>query len=61
MAKLGVREEVAERVLGHGPDDAMVAVYNQHKYLEEMREALSTWASHLQGLVASNRQSAVQG
>jgi hypothetical protein len=60
MAKLGVREEVAERVLGHGPDDAMVAVYNQHRYVQEMRAALSTWSSHLEGIISAKDQPAAK-
>jgi integrase len=51
MAKLGVTEEVAERVLGHGSEDPMVLVYNQHPYIDEMRTALERWATELQRIV----------
>lgn len=47
MARLGVSEEVAERVLNHAPANPMVAVYNQHAYLEEMREAFDKWGVQL--------------
>jgi integrase len=39
LAKLGVREEVAELLLNHARR-GLVKVYNQHEYLEEMREAV---------------------
>jgi integrase len=51
MARLGVREEVAERVLNHVQGNRMIAVYNQHNYQNEMRDALEKWASHLEDLV----------
>lgn len=53
MAKLAVPDEVAERVLGHGHEDPMVLVYNQHPYLDEMRAALEKWADFLQGVIAN--------
>ncbi|MGH8319962.1 MAG: tyrosine-type recombinase/integrase [Steroidobacteraceae bacterium] len=53
MARLGIAEEVAERVLGHGHEDPMVAVYNQHPYLDEMRTALAKWATELERIVQS--------
>lgn len=52
MARLGVSDAVAERVLNHVAGDRMVQVYNQHRYIEEMREALDKWAAHLAGVVA---------
>ena len=51
LSRLGVREEVAERVLNHAPTDRMVATYNQHAYQAEMREALDLWAAHLARVV----------
>lgn len=60
MARLGVREEVAERVLNHAPADRMVAVYNQHAYQTEMREALEKWAEHLGAIVAPSRRRAAK-
>lgn len=53
MAKIGVSETVAERVLGHGPDDPMVATYNQYPYRAEMRDALERWATELERIVAA--------
>jgi integrase len=53
MAKLGVAEVVAERVLGHGHEDRMVATYDQHAYRDEMRTALSQWATELERIVSA--------
>lgn len=50
LARLNVRDEVAERVLNHALP-GMRGVYNRHTYLPEMREALNKWATHLEGLV----------
>jgi integrase len=52
MAKIGVAEEVAERVLGHGPDDPMIATYNQYPYRVEMKAALNQWATELERIVS---------
>jgi hypothetical protein len=38
----------------------MVAVYSQHKYVDEMRDALSAWATPLQGLIAGKNQFAAE-
>lgn len=52
LARLGVSDEVGERVLNHVAGDRMVAVYNQHRYLEEMRSALDKWSEHVEAVVA---------
>ncbi len=49
MAKLGVAETVAERVINHIPD-GMVKVYDLHTYLDEKRDALSKWADHVESV-----------
>jgi integrase len=51
MAALGVREEIAERAIGH-VQGAMVETYNRHRYLEEKRKAFQAWADHLERLVS---------
>jgi integrase len=50
LARLGVRHEVAERCLNHAVQ-GMEAIYNQHDFLEERREALQRWAVHVQEVV----------
>lgn len=52
LARLGVSDEVSERVLNHVAGDRMVRVYNQHRYLEEMRGALDKWGEHVAAIVA---------
>jgi integrase len=49
LAKLGVPDAVAERLLIHVAL-GMAGVYNKHNYLDEMRMALDRWATHLAGV-----------
>jgi integrase len=51
MAELRISDNVAEMVIGHGKR-GMSRVYDQHHYLDEMREALEQWAQMLAGIVA---------
>ena len=50
LSSLKVEEPVAELVIGHAKK-GLDRIYNQHKYLDEMREALDKWASALQATV----------
>jgi integrase len=50
MARLGVSETIAERVINHIPD-GMVKVYDLYDYLEEKRDALNKWATHVEAVV----------
>lgn len=50
MAAMGVREEIAERVLGHGPKTKIVRTYNTYDYLPEVRDALEKWGKAVSGL-----------
>jgi integrase len=54
LARLGVPDAVAERVLNHAAGDRMIAVYNRHGYLLEMRTALDAWADRIKKLVAES-------
>ena len=53
LAKLGVSETVAKKILGHAPpkSDVTASVYDQHTYLPEMHRALEAWERHLMALV----------
>jgi hypothetical protein len=42
---------VAELVLGHGKR-GLARVYDEHQYLDEVREALEKWAVELERIVA---------
>lgn len=50
LTALGVREEIAERVLGHA-QQKLVRTYNRHEYLTEKREALDAHATHIMEIV----------
>jgi hypothetical protein len=52
LARLKVPTEVAEMVIGHGHGNTLQRTYNVHAYEQELREALATWARHIQNLVA---------
>lgn len=50
LAGLRVADIVAEMVIGHGRR-GLQRVYDQHKYVDEMREALELWAGRLRSIV----------
>lgn len=50
LSSLRVPDAVAEMVIGHGRK-GLQRVYDQHKYLDEMREALDAWAARLRIIV----------
>mgnify|MGYP000092973775 CR=1 FL=1 len=50
LARLGVADEVGERVLNHHRG-GLVAVYNRHRYEAGMRAALDAWDRHLCRLI----------
>jgi hypothetical protein len=49
LARLGVRVEVADRLLNHtaGAIRGVAAVYQRHDFLAERRAALDLWAAHV--------------
>jgi Arm DNA-binding domain/Phage integrase family len=51
LSALGIPDHIAEAVLGHGRK-GLARVYDQHKYLPEVRAALEAWAVKLQSIVA---------
>lgn len=52
LAALGLADHIAEMVLGHGRK-GIQRVYDQHKYLSEIRAALEAWSQQLVGIVCS--------
>jgi integrase len=50
LSALRVPEPVAEMIIGHARK-GMGRVYDQHKYLEEMREALEAWTARLRSII----------
>jgi integrase len=55
MAQIRVPPHVLDRILNHtgGTIGGVAAVYNRYEYLDERRDALNTWAEHVEKLVAS--------
>lgn len=53
MQRLGVRVEVTEKLLNHvsGTFSGITGVYQRHAYLDEMRDALGNWETHLTQLL----------
>lgn len=50
LSELRIPEPIAEMVIGHSKK-GLARVYNQHQYLNEMREALDAWAARLRSIV----------
>jgi len=52
LSGLKVPENVAEMVIGHGKK-GLARVYDQHTYLDEMREALELWNGRLRSITTT--------
>lgn len=52
LAEIGVSDMIAERVLGHKLQ-GMMAVYNQHTYDVEKRQALMNWEQRLMEIIGA--------
>jgi hypothetical protein len=50
LSALRIPDHVAEMVIGHGRQ-GLQRIYDQHRYLDEMREALTLWAGRLRSIV----------
>ena len=59
LASLRVPDMVAEMVIGHGRK-GLQRVYDQHRYVDEMREALELWAARLRDIVTPPPENVVQ-
>jgi integrase len=51
LGRLGVRPDVAERVIGHAKG-GVEAIYDRHRYEPEIRAALAAWAAHVHAIVS---------
>ena len=49
-----VPDDVAERALAHGREDATQAAYDREEMLEDRRKVMERWASFLSGKDADN-------
>jgi hypothetical protein len=50
LSSLRIPDAVAEMVIGHGRK-GLQRVYDQHKFIDEMREALEAWNARLRAIV----------
>jgi integrase len=50
LSSLKASEQVAEMIIGHGKK-GLARVYDQHQFVDEMREALEAWAGRLRSIV----------
>jgi integrase len=50
LSALRIPEQIAELVIGHAKR-GLVRVYDQHKYADEVREALEAWNAKLEAIV----------
>jgi integrase len=57
LAELGFGEDVIGRVLNHAKHSVTGKHYNQHKYLPEIRQALTAWDTELHRILANEPKS----
>jgi integrase len=58
LSSLRISDTVAEMVIGHGRK-GLQRVYDQHKFVDEMREALEAWNARLRALIEPPRANVV--
>lgn len=51
LSALRVDDHIAEMIIGHGRK-GLQRVYDQHRYSDEMREAMTAWATRLRGIIS---------
>ncbi len=54
LSRLGVRRDIAERVIGHSVGGRLGQTYDLYEFADEKRQALDAWARHVAGLAAEN-------
>jgi integrase len=50
LARIGVSDEIGERVLNH-VQGGIQGIYNRHRYEREIAEALKIWADHVSAII----------
>jgi integrase len=58
LAEIGIPDVIAERVLGHKLQ-GLLAVYNQHQYDSEKRQALIQWENKLSTIIGEGQKNNV--
>ena len=55
MARLGVKQEVTERLLNHrsGIISGIAAVYQRYDYITEMRQGIDRYEAHIRELLVT--------
>src|SRR5262249_27608155 len=53
LAGMGVPDPVLKMILNHSLGKDITGVYNQYKYFEERKQALSAWAKQLLKIVSA--------
>lgn len=63
LAALGVPVHVTEKLLNHvsGTTSGIVAVYQRHAYMDEMREAIEAWEKRVKLLARRTATSTIKG
>ena len=54
MTEFGILPHVIERVHVSGTFSRVAGIYNRFQYIDEMRDALTTWENHVLGLQRPN-------
>jgi integrase len=54
LSRLGIRSDIAERVIGHAVGGKLGQTYDLYEFAEEKRRALEAWERHVLGLNAGN-------
>ena len=60
-AALGIAPHITDLVLDHSPIElsGVRSIYNRHRYIEEMREAVSRWEQYLTNILARAADTAI--
>lgn len=56
LSKLGIRPDIAERVIGHSVGGRLGETYDLYSYREEKLQALKAWEAYMIGLLADKKE-----